>query len=141
MQKRSLSSDDYKNYCQQRLDKVEEWGRNLTDKLPYSKSINCNAGRCAFIVNWQGMLRPCIMMDTPSVDVFETGFLKGWSIISEAASHITFSPACSVCKLLPICKVCAASAILETGNNQDKPQYICQSTHALYNMLQQTVKE
>jgi len=135
--KRSLPSDAYRDYCRKQLERMEEWYRSMTQKTPHPKPINCNAGRCAFIVNWQGMLRPCIMMDTPSVDVFETGFAQGWNIISEAASHITFSPSCSVCKMLPICKVCAASAILETGNNHDAPQYLCQSAQAFYTILQQ----
>ena len=69
---------------------------------------------------------------------FDAILVEGWNIISESAKKVTFSPACSVCKLLPICKVCAASAILETGNNHDAPQYLCQSAQALHNILQQS---
>ena len=135
LNKRSLPPETYHEYCRKRLEKVEEWAESQKTDKPHPLSFNCNAGRCAFIVNWQGMLRPCIMLDKPSVDVFETGFVKGWDIISDASSHITFSPSCSICKLLPICKVCAASAILETGNSEDKPPYLCQSAEALYRLL------
>ncbi|MBR3454808.1 MAG: radical SAM protein [Bacteroidaceae bacterium] len=139
LNKRVFIPESYKELCRNRLAKLDEWTRKEVDgKTAHPMHFNCNAGRCVFIVNWQGMLRPCIMLDTPSVDVFATGFVEGWNIISESAKKVTFSPACSVCKLLPICKVCAASAILETGNNHDAPQYLCQSAQALHNILQQS---
>ncbi len=118
----------YHDYCAFRLKQIEE--RDVQEKDAHPMHFNCNAGRCTFIVNWQGMIRPCIMLDSPSVDVFQQGFSKGWSMISEAAKQVTFSPACSTCKLMPVCKVCAASAILETGNNHDRPLYLCQAAEA-----------
>ena len=33
-----------------------------------------NAGNCSFTLNWQGHMRPCVVLSTPSVSVFEEGF-------------------------------------------------------------------
>lgn len=126
----------YEEFCARRLEMVKERTHNESTEEQRPMHFNCNAGRCAFIVNWQGKLRPCIMLNEPSVDVFETGFVKGWDIISQASAELTFSPACSTCKLLPLCKVCAAAAILETGNHYDRPYYLCQSAEAVHAILQ-----
>lgn len=139
--RKNLPDVVYREHCRKRLELVEKHKNELAGLERKPMTMNCNGGICAFVVNWQGMLRPCIMLGTPSVDVFETGFEAAWNIISKASSCVTFSPSCSVCYLKSICKVCAASSILETGNEQEKPEYICESTREQYRLLEEVVKK
>ena len=34
--------------------------------------MTCRAGQSSFVVNWQGMIRSCIVLDQPSYDAFDT---------------------------------------------------------------------
>ena len=36
--------------------------------------VHCLAGNCSFTINWQGFMRPCVVMSEPSISVFEEGF-------------------------------------------------------------------
>ena len=38
--------------------------------------VHCLAGNCSFTINWQGFMRPCVVMSEPSISVFEEGFSK-----------------------------------------------------------------
>ena len=92
---------------------------------PQAQPMSCNAGRCSFTVSWQGELHPCVIMTEPAANVFEAGFQKAWEQVSEKTHAIRLSADCSVCSLRPLCRTCAASALLEAGSLDARPEYMC----------------
>ena len=97
--------------------------------------MTCNAGSCSFTVNWQGNMRPCVIMNTPSVSVFEHGFKKAWEMVADTCSQIKLSPKCNACNKKTLCRTCAASALLETGSYDGTPQYMCDYTNESYRLI------
>ena len=83
--------------------------------------VHCLAGNCSFTINWQGFMRPCVVMSEPSVSVFEEGFSSAWEKISSAVSEIRTSAKCNACQYRPICRTCCASALLEEGSYDAVP--------------------
>lgn len=110
----------------------------LTEHLPAPELPNrmtCLAGSCSYTINWQGQMRPCVVMTSPQADVFELGFDAAWKKIRREADAIILSDQCAACKLRPLCRTCAASALLETGSYDGVPEYMCRYTRETYRQL------
>lgn len=122
--KANMEERDFENYTMALLSTVD----HAEESEPKRQPMGCLAGKCGFIVNWQGELRPCIMMLKPSVPVFEVGFQKGWETIVEESAKILMASKCGGCKLRSACAVCAASTLLETGSFDEAPDYQCRFT-------------
>lgn len=103
----------------------------------YTTGLSCRAGSSSYMVNWQGRMRPCIMVDEPSVDAFELGFEKAWKQIVALTSGISLSPVCSACELRGACQVCGACALLETGRYDGTPDYMCRYTAQILRLMRQ----
>lgn len=69
------------------------------DALPRAEDMSCQAGRCSFAVNWQGQMRPCVMLEKPAVPVFDVGFEEAWRVVSHGVESIRISPRCVSCSL------------------------------------------
>lgn len=104
-------------------------------------SVRCRAGRSSFVINWLGNMTPCVMLGSPSVNVFENGFLKSWAQIVKKTEEIKISEQCGQCSLREICNTCAACALLETGNYNEVPEYICRYTKETVRLLKNTYDE
>lgn len=85
----------------------------------------CMAGQCSFTINWQGEMRPCVMLSEPAVSVFEAGFAAAWKYIVEETGKILLNAKCSTCSLRYLCRTCAASALFEAGSYDAVPEYMC----------------
>lgn len=110
----------------------------LTRQMPPPQLPNrmaCLAGSCSFTINWQGQLRPCVVMTSPAADVFEMGFDAAWQHIRKEADGIALSETCAACPLRALCRTCAASALLETGRYDGVPAYMCRYTKETYRLL------
>lgn len=90
--------------------------------------IKCRAGKSSFAVNWQGEMRACVVLDHPSVPVFETGFETAWEKIVRGTEQICTSEKCSQCRFRKVCDTCAASAAAEEGDFRAVPEYVCRYT-------------
>ena len=97
--------------------------------------MSCLAGNCSFTINWQGEMRPCVILSNPAVSVFEVGFEVAWKHIVEETSKILLSSKCSTCTMRPLCRTCAACALLETGSYDGIPDYMCQYTSESLRLL------
>jgi len=104
-------------------------------------TISCRAGRCSFTINWQGMMRPCVIMTEPQIDVFEVGFAEGWKQISRSFQNVRFCAKCSNCRLRPLCRACAAAPKLETGEFLGIPEYLCRFAEESLRILRLTLEE
>lgn len=126
-------------------DELEEYKRSIVNAVEhydsqnygYNRQMSCLAGNCSFTVNWQGMIRPCVMQTVPQANVFEEGFLQGWEKISAQTDQILTNEACVSCKYRPICNTCAAAALLETGDYEGIPKYICEYTKEFYKIMKE----
>ena len=110
----------------------------MAEHLPEPELPNrmtCLAGSCSYTINWQGQMRPCVVMTSPAADVFELGFDAAWKKIRKEADEIILSDVCAACKMRPLCRTCAASALLETGSYDGVPEYMCRYTKETYRQL------
>lgn len=102
--------------------------------------MKCHAGRSMFVINWQGQMRPCVMLSEPSVPVFEQGFAQSWRMIVEGVDQIRLSSKCSQCTLRNVCNTCAACALHESGSYDGVPEYACRYTVETLNCLAAEMK-
>lgn len=103
--------------------------------------MSCMAGKCSFTINWQGEMRPCVVMSEPAISVFEVGFENAWKYIVAETEKILLSSKCSACNLRPLCRTCAASALLETGAYEGVPDYMCRYARETLRLLQEIAAE
>ena len=82
-------------------------------------------------------MRPCVMQSQPEMNVFEEGFQRSWERISEKTKTILINETCVECKYRPICNTCAAAALLETGDYEGIPEYICDYTKEFYKIMKE----
>ncbi len=99
--------------------------------------LSCLAANCSFTINWQGQMRPCVMLTEPSVPVFETGFAAAWQQLIQDSRSMCIHPTCTSCSLKPICRVCPASAYWETGTYDGIPDYLCRYSQEYHRLLQE----
>lgn len=125
--------EEFKLYAQSVLDRVEQTPEGPLEPC----GVTCNAGQCAFIVNWMGHLQPCIILRDPWVPVFEIGFKKGWEEIVEKTREIQVCAECNACKLRNFCSRCAAANFCETGNMHTKPTYLCEMAEEYYRLMKE----
>ena len=92
--------------------------------------MTCRAGQSSFVVNWQGMIRSCIVLDQPSYNAFDTtdDFMTLWNKIVRETEEIKTSVECNQCKLRHVCNTCAAAAVAECGDFEGVSKYLCEYT-------------
>lgn len=105
------------------------------------RHMTCLAGSCSFTINWQGNMRPCVVMTEPAAPVFELGFVEAWKQIRAQVDEILLNPACSICSMRPICRTCAACALLETGSYDGIPEYMCRYAKESVRLLKEYLDE
>ena len=132
----SLTEDEFRLYRVKTLQMVK--GSSLENP---DLSVRCRAGRSSFIVNWLGNMTPCVMLNSPSVNVFENGFVQSWNQIVSKTEKIKTSEKCGKCALYEVCNTCAACALLETGNYDGVPDYICRYTQTTVQILEESSDE
>ena len=113
-----------------------EEGRGAQGEFKASP-VKCRAGSSSFVINWQGMMRPCVVLSTPEEPVFELGFIKAWERIVEKVGKIRLSRKCNACTMRNVCQTCAACAFLETGNFEGVPEYMCQYTKETMRLMEE----
>jgi len=131
--KGEMGPELFRDFTVQTLEQIADSPASEEVPLPMS----CLAGSCSFTINWKGEIQPCVILDQPSISVFEHGFEPAWQQIVQACSHVRLYSGCSVCRLRPLCRTCAACALYETGAFDQKPEYMCRYASESYRMLQE----
>lgn len=122
--------EDFRSYAQNFVKQGKtEPGEHIPAK------VKCRAGICSFVVNWQGMMRPCVMLSDPEEPVFDIGFSKAWDRIWKKFGNVRLSAKCSACTMRKVCQTCAACAVLETGSFEEVPEYMCRYTKESLRLL------
>ncbi len=128
---REMGEPLFQNYARTVLNEIDQ--APARPALP--GRMTCLAGSCSFTVNWQGEMRPCVVMSGPSAPVFELGFQAAWEQIRRDTDKIALSPTCTACRYRPLCRTCAAAALLETGRYDGVPDYLCRYTKESLRLL------
>ena len=98
--------------------------------------LECRAASSSCWVNWQQQLSPCVMMESPRVDLHQMSVAVAWKEIVERGQQVTPHEECTGCKLRTLCEVCYAGACHEKEicGNLD---YLCRMTHRKREILEQ----
>lgn len=120
--KREMGSELFCQYVKQSVEKADN--PEIAEQKPVH--MTCMAGRCSFTINWQGEMRPCVVLTEPAVSVFEVGFEAAWKYMVKETEKILMNVQCSTCHVRHLCRTCAASALLEEGSYGSVPKYMCQ---------------
>ena len=123
-------------FTQYRAETLRRIG-SLVPRKPEPCGVSCHGGKCSFTVNWQGMLRACVVTTQPEAPVFELGFQAAWQQVSREFTAGSFCADCSACRLRPLCRVCAAAPALETGDPMARPEYLCRYAAAFERLLRE----
>lgn len=106
--------------------------------LPAQK-LRCRAGLSTFWVTWDGELRPCGMMQTPTTAIGED-FPAAWQAVKAAREEILVPGKCMHCPLQPLCDVCAALTQAESGRFDEVPRYACEKAQAYWKLCDEFSK-
>lgn len=117
---------------------AERWGTLLRgeavadptgecQELP-TERIRCRAGSSTFWVTWDGQLRPCGMLTSPTLPLTPGGFAEAWQRIRAARERILLPAQCTACSMKNACDQCAAVCQAETGEFTGVPEYMCRQT-------------
>jgi len=128
--KHTLIEEEYSKYCKQII-RLEE----RKSMVKSDCSMKCRAGKSSFVVDWRGYIRPCIMMDGPSINIDSLGFEKAWKAIHEETQKIYESKTCSECAYRCICQNCVASSLRETGKHNEVSEYLCDYTKKFVKLI------
>lgn len=125
-----------------------EYARHTLEEISHTTSqetvpqrMTCLAGSCSFSINWQGQMHPCVILTNPSASVFELGFENAWKYVQYGVEKIRLHSACTSCTMRPLCRTCAACALLEGGSYDAIPKYMCQYAEESLYLLQKYLKE
>ena len=125
--------DLFRQYVQQSVQRA----RQAPEGPAEPGRMTCMAGSCSFTINWQGEMRPCVILSEPAVSVFEVGFEAAWKYIVEETDKILLNAKCSTCHMRHLCRTCAASALLETGSYDGVPDYMCRYAEESLRLLRE----
>lgn len=129
MMKQEMTSQDFVNQALGML--------RRTMQPQGDTQMHCQAGRSACNINWQGKMRPCVMLTGPEYEVFELGFLQSWQMLCRHIAGVRLSSECGRCRLRDVCDTCAACALHESGRIDGVPEYMCRYMSETMNILVQ----
>lgn len=109
------------------LKRLEEMPKiSIKEDVKEGRGIMCQAGRGAFWITWDGMMKPCGLMLENEVSVLEDGFENAWRKTHELALSIRLPKECVTCDKQHVCQQCASVCQAETGRFDGKPTYMCE---------------
>ena len=65
------------------------------------------------------------------------GSAKCWEEIGELGQNIRNPEKCCACDMRPLCNICAAASMAETGFWDKNPEYLCRMTETFLKQLKQ----
>ncbi len=98
--------------------------------------MKCRAGQSSFVINWQGYMRPCVVLEQPSIPLDTPPFPDAWKQVVQDTAQLCIAKECSCCRYRDVCNTCVAAAIAETGSADGVPTYLCEYTKATIQYLQ-----
>lgn len=115
-----------------------------TKDIPGSDRLYiCGAGQTTFHVDPYGNLQPCTISTNVDYNLRDGGFLKGWNGPIAAIRDIRISAdnGCRSCDKQAICSGCPAVFFADNGAGDRKSDYMCRTTHALFEGIAVSVSD
>ena len=113
-----------------------------TRDIPASDDLyTCGAAQTTFHVDPYGNLQPCTISTNVRCNVRAGGFLAGWNGPLARVREMTARPdsSCRACDKRALCSGCPAFFYAETGAGDVKSDYVCRTTHALFDGIRPLV--
>ena len=113
-----------------------------TKDLPASDYLyTCGAGQTTWHVDPYGNLQPCTISTNVRYNVRDGGFLAGWNgpIADIRKIKVSRDNSCRSCDKQALCSGCPAFFHAETGAGDSKSEYVCRTTHAVFEGIRSTV--
>lgn len=134
---REMGEEIFTQYAHETIAKIQ-----MAEQTPPTDGcMTCRAGKSSFVINWQGHMRPCVVLNEPDIPVLETGFQEAWNQTITETKKIRVSKECTKCKYRYVCNNCPASAIAECGSYDAVPDYICRYTKTTVSCIQDYLKD
>jgi radical SAM protein with 4Fe4S-binding SPASM domain len=105
--------------------KVQQQSRTL---IPRQKLYTCGAGVIGFHIDADARLLPCLLTTDVSYDLSEHSFAEGWKHLVETMQGQLAKREleCHACPDSVMCGWCPSYALLENGDANSKPEYLCE---------------
>lgn len=108
------------------------------DTAPAETLYKCGAGMTGFYIGPFGDMSPCLMTTQHRYSVKESSFQDKWD--NEMLELRRRKPEnkdyeCNTCSKRSLCSGCPAFNWLETGHEDQKSNYVCETTHARWKAL------
>lgn len=132
-----MGDEMFRQYRAETLSRIDSY----KPRQPEPCIVACHGGKCSFTVNWQGMLRACVVTIQPEASAFDLGFQAAWKQVSANFRALRYCADCANCRLRPICRVCVAAPQLETGDPMARPEYLCRYAAESERLLRQSLEE
>ena len=128
--------------CRSATEKIEKLrkikiNKEFTEGFP----LFCRAGRSTFWIDWRGNMLPCGMFGNKGVSLNDHSVEEAWSIIREETKKIHLPVKCRTCAVSPICNICAAVALTETGRFDGVPEYVCEMTEETARLMKERLEK
>lgn len=88
---------------------------------------HCGAGVKSFHIDSYGFLKPCLMSNNFSHNLFEGSFLEGWNEVISNIMNIRAESVflCNTCEKRYLCDFCPAFFGWENGSEHIRSEYLC----------------
>lgn len=103
---------------------------SIKEDVKEGRGIMCQAGRGAFWITWDGMMKPCGLMLAQEVSIIKEKFDVAWDKIRSITENIRLPKECVACEKQHVCQQCASVCQAETGRFDGKPVYMCELVEA-----------
>jgi MoaA/NifB/PqqE/SkfB family radical SAM enzyme len=108
--------------------------------VPASEFLySCGAGVNNFHIDYSGLLKPCIMVNTLSHNLLTGSFQEGWyNVIPEIKKKkIPLEFACNNCENHIYCGYCPAFFRLETGSETKISEFLCRIGNRMNRLIRE----
>lgn len=85
---REMGEEVFAQYRKIQLDEAE----NTPEGEAVPGQMACRAGKSSFVVNWQGEMRSCVVLDKPSIPLRDVEFEEAWKFTKKKQRVLEFRP-------------------------------------------------
>ncbi len=114
-----------------------------TRDAPASDDLyKCSAGKSTFHIDPYGNLQACTISTNVRYNIRQSGFMSGWNGPIADLRKLKARPgtSCLSCDKQALCGGCPAFFFAENNAGDIKSDYVCETTHLIFDGLQKAIK-
>ena len=115
-----------------------------TQNFPASDDLyKCSAGKSTFHIDPYGTLQACTISTNSQYNIRDAGFMAGWNGPIADIRTLKARPgsSCSSCDKQALCAGCPAFFYAENNAGDVKSEYVCETTHLIFDGLKDAIKK